>query len=63
MGIAASADGAGYFLVASDGGIFAFGDAHFAGSMGDKPVNKPMVAYDGRLGRRVLAGGLGRWAL
>jgi len=27
-----SVDGAGYLMVASDGGVFAFGDAHFAGS-------------------------------
>ena len=27
-----SSDGAGYFMIASDGGIFAFGDARFAGS-------------------------------
>ena len=27
-----SSDGAGYFMVASDGGVFAFGDARFAGS-------------------------------
>jgi PKD repeat protein len=27
-----STDGGGYFMVAADGGIFAFGDAHFAGS-------------------------------
>ncbi len=27
-----SATGHGYFMVASDGGVFAFGDAHFAGS-------------------------------
>jgi len=27
-----SSDGAGYFMIASDGGIFAFGDAKFAGS-------------------------------
>ena len=27
-----SATGRGYFMVASDGGVFAFGDAHFAGS-------------------------------
>jgi len=36
-------DGAGYWLVASDGGIFAFGDAAFKGSMGGKPLNKPVV--------------------
>ena len=29
---AASIDDNGYFMVASDGGVFAFGDAHFAGS-------------------------------
>jgi subtilase family serine protease len=27
-----SSDGGGYFMVASDGGVFAFGDAYFAGS-------------------------------
>ena len=27
-----SSDGAGYFMVAADGGVFAFGDARFAGS-------------------------------
>jgi hypothetical protein len=30
--------------VAWDGGIFAFGDAHFYGSMGGKPLNAPIVA-------------------
>ncbi len=35
--------GPGYFEVASDGGLFAFGDAQFAGSMGGKPLNKPIV--------------------
>ena len=32
VGMVPSADGGGYFLVASDGGVFAFGDARFAGS-------------------------------
>ncbi|MGH9023500.1 MAG: hypothetical protein ACRDV9_10440, partial [Acidimicrobiia bacterium] len=32
----------GYWLVASDGGVFAFG-APFRGSMGGKPLNKPMT--------------------
>jgi hypothetical protein len=32
VGIEPSADGKGYLMVASDGGVFAFGDAHFAGS-------------------------------
>jgi hypothetical protein len=34
---------AGYWEVASDGGIFAFGNAGFFGSMGGKPLNKPIV--------------------
>jgi hypothetical protein len=32
VGMVPSADGHGYFMVASDGGVFAFGDARFAGS-------------------------------
>ena len=34
VGMAATADGAGYWFVASDGGIFNFGDAPFFGSAG-----------------------------
>ncbi|MCZ7527875.1 MAG: hypothetical protein M5U14_16750 [Acidimicrobiia bacterium] len=34
VGMAATPSGGGYWLVASDGGIFAFGDAAFHGSMG-----------------------------
>ena len=33
----------GYWLVASDGGIFAFGDATFRGSMGGTRLNRPVV--------------------
>ena len=33
----------GYWLVASDGGVFAYGDATFYGSMGGKTLNKPIV--------------------
>ena len=32
VGIAASRDGGGYWLIASDGGIFNYGDALFSGS-------------------------------
>ena len=32
VGMVPSADGGGYFMVSSDGGVFAFGDAQFAGS-------------------------------
>jgi ribosomal protein L24E len=34
--------GNGYYLVASDGGIFTFGDAEFRGSMGGIPLNAPV---------------------
>jgi hypothetical protein len=33
----------GYYLVASDGGIFAYGDAKFNGSTGARTLNKPIV--------------------
>ena len=38
-----SPPGIGYWFVASDGGIFSFGDAKFYGSMGAKHLNKPIV--------------------
>jgi Cu/Zn superoxide dismutase len=34
---------AGYFLVAGDGGVFAFGDAVFRGSRGGQRLNRPVV--------------------
>ena len=37
VGMAATPDGGGYWLVASDGGVFAFGDAGFYGSTGGQP--------------------------
>ena len=43
VGMAATPDGKGYWLVASDGGIFTFGDAGFFGSTGGQPLNKPIV--------------------
>ncbi|TMK43327.1 MAG: choice-of-anchor D domain-containing protein, partial [Actinobacteria bacterium] len=36
--------GPGYWLVASDGGVFGFGDAGFFGSTGGIALNKPIVA-------------------
>jgi N-acetylmuramoyl-L-alanine amidase len=41
--MAATPDGGGYWVVAADGGIFAFGDAGFYGSMGGRPLNAPVV--------------------
>jgi hypothetical protein len=37
-----TASGKGYYLVASDGGVFAFGDARFYGSMGGARLNAPV---------------------
>jgi len=39
--------GAGYRFVASDGGIFSFGDAPFKGSAGGSKLNKPIVGMAG----------------
>ena len=41
--------------MASDGGIFSFGNAAFYGSMGGKPLNKPIV------GLAPSPGGTGYW--
>ena len=43
VGMAAAANGNGYWLVASDGGIFSFGDAPFLGSTGGIHLNQPVV--------------------
>jgi hypothetical protein len=43
VGIAATPYGGGYWLVASDGGIFAFGDESFEGSEGGKTLNARVV--------------------
>jgi hypothetical protein len=45
--MAATANDEGYWMVASDGGIFSFGDAQFFGSMGGTHLNKPVVAMAG----------------
>ena len=43
VGMAATPDGKGYWLVAADGGIFSFGDAGFYGSTGSLVLNEPIV--------------------
>ena len=45
--MAATPDGKGYWLVATDGGIFSFGDAQFYGSTGNLKLNKPIVGITG----------------
>ena len=39
----AAPDGGGYWLVASDGGIFNFGDVDYFGSTGGMPISAPVV--------------------
>ncbi len=43
VAMAATPDGGGYWLVAADGGVFAFGDARFSGSTGNIALNAPVV--------------------
>ena len=43
VGMVATHDGNGYWEVAADGGIFAYGDARFEGSMGGTHLNRPVV--------------------
>ncbi len=47
VGMAPTGNGKGYWNVASDGGLFAFGNAVFHGSMGGKPLNDPIVGMLG----------------
>ncbi len=52
VGLAGTSDGQGLWLVASDGGVFAFGSAGFYGSTGSLHLNQPItgmaVTPDGR---------------
>ncbi len=43
VGIAAAANWRGYWLAAADGGVFAFGDATFGGSLAATHFNAPVV--------------------
>ena len=43
VGMASMPSGRGYWQVATDGGIFAFGDAPFLGSTGGAPLDRPVV--------------------
>ncbi|MBC7763116.1 MAG: hypothetical protein H7201_15250 [Candidatus Saccharibacteria bacterium] len=55
VGMSATSTGDGYWLVASDGGIFTYGDATFYGSTGALRLNKPIV------GMTVTPSGHGYW--
>ena len=41
--MATTPDGKGYWEVAADGGVFAFGDAGFFGSLGGTHLGSPIV--------------------
>ena len=41
--LATTPSGDGYWVVGSDGGVFAYGDAEFHGSMGGQSLNDPIV--------------------
>ena len=43
VGMTPTSDARGYWMVASDGGVFAFGDAPFEGSEGGTRLVAPMV--------------------
>jgi hypothetical protein len=43
VGMAATPDGGGYWMVGGDGGVFSSGDAPFYGSTGNIHLNKPIV--------------------
>src|SRR5205807_45635 len=43
VSMASTPTGKGYWLVARDGGIFAYGDAKFFGSTGGTKLNQPIV--------------------
>ncbi|HMC40645.1 MAG TPA: peptidoglycan-binding protein [Acidimicrobiales bacterium] len=47
VAMAPTPSGAGYWLAASDGGIFNYGDARFYGSAGGAPLAQPIVAVTG----------------
>jgi hypothetical protein len=55
VGMAPTPDGAGYWMVGSDGGVFASGNAAFYGSTGNLRLNKPVV------GMATTADGGGYW--
>jgi hypothetical protein len=55
VGMAATPDGQGYWLVATDGGVFSYGDAKFYGSTGAIHLNQPIVDME------ATPDGLGYW--
>ena len=58
VGMAVTADGGGYWLVASDGGVFTYGDAQFYGSTGE---HHPQQADRGHGGHARTGSGTTSW--
>ncbi|HWG74110.1 MAG TPA: hypothetical protein VG184_08660 [Acidimicrobiales bacterium] len=54
IGMASTSGWNGYWLVASDGGVFTFGDALFYGSLGGNPLVSPIVDLSPTPGQRRL---------
>jgi len=48
VGMAPTPNSEGYWIVASDGGVFSFGNAQFYGSMGGQHLNAPVVGMAAR---------------
>jgi hypothetical protein len=46
VGISTTPAGDGYWLAATDGGVFSFGGATFAGSLGDRRLDEPVTGID-----------------
>jgi hypothetical protein len=44
VSMAATPGGRGYWLLAGDGGVFSFGNAHFWGSTGSMKLNAPVTS-------------------
>ena len=63
VGMAPTPTGRGYWTVASDGGIFSFGDARYRGSTGNIRLVSPITGMEGQdAGYRFVAGDGGVFA-
>lgn len=61
VSIVATPDSRGYWLAASDGGVFAYGDAVFYGSVGSLDPTRPIVLNKPVVGMASTPDGRGYW--
>lgn len=61
VGMACTPNGDGYWMVGADGGVFNFGKAVLYGSMGNIPLNSPIVGIVATPSRWWGRGGKGYW--